>query len=165
MPDVHCRCETLGVLAVIDMGQQEGVFRTFERLRERGGRHWWLSASRCRACATTWLIAQEERQNDIHILKRLNASAAAQLLVDDLWPGDFDRYETLLEIGLTHGRRVRFADIEESSLPWTVADLAREHPGISVSRLALLLNLSLKSAIDLALKTVAKEGVMITFDD
>ena len=53
---------------------------------------------------------------------------------------------------------------KNSSLPWTIADLARERPGIAVSRLALLLNLTPEVAADLARKVVARDAVDITFD-
>lgn len=159
-----CKCASLGALAVIDMGEHEDVLRSFDRRRERGGAYWWLYASTCRVCGSTWLIAQEERQNDVFILKRLDGETADRLLSGNAWPADLDRYETLLEIGLAHGRRVRFVDVLDSSLPYTMADLAREHPGISVSRLALLLNLPHSTATDLARAITAKEGVKIAFD-
>jgi hypothetical protein len=86
------------------------------------------------------------------------------LLRDNVWPPDFERYETLLEIGREYGRQVRFLDVENSSLPCTIADLARERPGIAVSRLAWLLNLTPETALSLARKVVDRDGVQITFD-
>src|SRR4051794_18251053 len=105
-----CQCATLNDLAVIDMGDHDGVFQTLIKLRERGEPWWWLYASRCNVCGQVWLVAQEERQNDVFILKRLDETATTGLLAADRWPSDFDRYETLLEIGRAAGRKVSFVD-------------------------------------------------------
>jgi hypothetical protein len=160
----ECRCATLGEFAVIDMGQHEAVFATLERVRDRGAPYWWLYASICRACKTVWVVAQEERQNDVFILRRIDPLDTELVLRDNVWPPDFERYEALLEIGRDYGRQARFLDPEDSSLPWTIADLARERPGIAVSRLAWLLNLTPEVATDLARKVVAHDAVDITFD-
>src|SRR5262249_33834670 len=122
----QCKCNSLHTLAVIDMGNHEAIFQTFERVRERGAPYWWLYASECRVCKTLWVVAQEERQNDIFILRRLEPPADALLLHDNVWPPDFERYEALLEIGRDYGRAVRFAEPGNSSLLWTMADLAKE---------------------------------------
>jgi hypothetical protein len=160
----ECRCATLGEFAVIDMGQHEAIFETLERVRDRGAPFWWLCACVCRACKATWVVAQEERQNDIFILRRIEAPETEELLRNNVWPPGFERYEALLEIGRKYGRQARFADPEDSSLPWTIADLARERPGIAVSELARLLNLTPDVATSLARKVVAHDGVDITFD-
>jgi hypothetical protein len=160
----QCKCRTLHTLAVIDMGQHEAIFATLQRVRQRGAPYWWLSASECRVCKTLWVVAQEERQNDILILRRLEFPAADLLLRDNVWPPDFESYAALLEIGRDYGRLMRFADPHNSSLPWTIADLARERPGIAVSRLAWLLNLTPETAAALARRAVDHEGVNITFD-
>jgi hypothetical protein len=160
----QCKCDTLATLAVVDMGHHEEIFQTLERVRDRGAPYWWLYACECRACKTLWVVAQEERQNDIFIMRKLESPADALLLRDNVWPPDFERYEALLEIGRDYGRAVRFLEPENSSLLWTIADLARERPGIAVSRLAFLLNLATETAAKLARKVVDKEGVEITFD-
>lgn len=160
----RCQCDMIPKLAVIDMGRHQAIFQTLERVRDRGGPYWWLYACECRACGTTWVVAQEERQNDIFILRKLESAATELLLQDNVWPTDFERYETLLEIGREWGRHVRFADPESSSLVWTITDLARDRPGIAVSRLAWLLNLTPETASNLARKVVDREGVDITFD-
>lgn len=159
-----CECLHLGDLAVIDMGDHEVVFRSFDEIRARGAPWWWLYASACHACGQAWLVAQEERQNDVFILRRLDKSAVERLLAEDVWPPDFDRYETLLEIGRTAGKSVRFVDPMDSSLQYTVTDLAKERPGIRVSEIAVLLNLEHDVAQDLARRAAANSGVRITFD-
>ncbi|OAI54788.1 hypothetical protein AYO44_14250 [Planctomycetaceae bacterium SCGC AG-212-F19] len=78
-----CECGRLDDPAVIDMGQHEEVFRTLEKVCTRGTPWWWLYASTCRACGQTWLVAQEERQNDVFILRRLDQATTEQLLRDD----------------------------------------------------------------------------------
>src|SRR5437763_16691532 len=74
-----------------------------------------------------------------------------------------DWYERLLEIGREAGRAWRFAEPMDSSLQFTVTDLARERPGIRVSELASLLNLDPAMANNLARRAVETEEVSITF--
>jgi hypothetical protein len=161
METPDCECGRLDDLAVIDMGKHEDVFRTLEEVRTRGAPWWWLYASTCRACGETWLVAQEERQNDVFILRRLDRATTERLLRDNVWPADFDRYEALLEIGRATGRSVRFFDVADSSLIQTVTALARDRPGIRVSELASLLNLDPAAAAQIARSAA---GVEITFD-
>jgi hypothetical protein len=161
----QCKCDTLPKLAVVDMGKDKAIFQTLDRVRDRGEHYWWLYACACRACGTMWVVASEERQNDIYIMKKLESPATELLLRDNVWPPDLERYEQLLEIGREWGRFVRFADPDDSpSLVYTIEDLARERPGIAVSRLAWLLNLTPELASTLARKVVDREGVDITFD-
>ena len=159
-----CECGRLENLAVVPMGHHEDVFRTLDQVRKRGTPWWWLYLSACRACGQKWLVAQEERHNDLFIMRRLDEVATERLLQNNDWPPDFDRYETLLEIGRAAGHSVRFFDVADSPLLHTVTDLARERPGIGVSELASLLNLDPAVADDLARDVVNMSGVSITFD-
>ena len=161
MDTTNCECHHLEDLAIVPMGQHEGVFRTLEPVRRRGSPWWWLYASKCGACGKTWLVAQEERHNDLFILRRLDQAASDQLLRDGVWPAEFDQYEKLLKIGREAGHAVRFFDVADSPLLHTVADLARERPGIRVSELAALLNLDLGVACDLARQAIERAGVTI----
>jgi hypothetical protein len=163
MDTPDCECARLEDLAIVPMGHHQDVFRTFEWVRKRGMPWWWLHASVCQACGQTWLLAQEERHNDLFILRRLDKTTAARLLQGGIWPAEFDRYETLLEIGRAAGHSVRFFDVADSPLLHTVADLARERPGICFSELASLLNLDPGVAADLA-RQVESATVGITFD-
>ncbi len=97
-------------------------------------------------------------------MRRLEPEIAERVLKDDAWPQDFDRYETLLRLGLEAGKRWRFVDPLNSSLPWTAADIAKERPGISVSEIAELLNLDPDLAKKIARKAVKEKKVKITFD-
>lgn len=149
-----CECGRLDDLAVVPMGRHD-VFRTLRLVRARGLPQWWLGAFTCSACGQAWLVAQEERHNDIFILRRLDATEAGRLLGEGVWPPDFDRFERLLEIGREAGHAVRYADVTDSPLLHTVADLARERPGIRVSELAALLNLDPLVAAELARQVVS----------
>jgi hypothetical protein len=161
VPD--CECGHLGDLTVVPMGHHEEVFRTLDIVRKRGMPWWWLYVSVCKSCGQTWLVAQEERHNDLFILRRLDEVATDRLMRDGVWPPDFDQYEELLKIGRAAGHSVRFFDVADSPLLHTIADLAKERPGIRVSELASLLNLTPVVAADLA-RQVLSDTVRITFD-
>jgi hypothetical protein len=135
----------------------------YERVRERGEPYWWLYAAQCTSCRTPWLVAQEERQNDVFLLHRLTASELDGIVANDRWPPDFDQYETLLRLGRSAGHSVHWVDpIGDSSLEWTMADLARQRPGITVSELAELLDLDEETAAIVADKTRIAHGVSIS---
>lgn len=157
-------CPAVDDLTVIDMGDHDQFFQTLSEVRRRGDPFWWLYASRCSECGQVWLIAQEERQNDIFILRRLDQETSEALINNDVWPSDFDRYERLLQIGRDARREVRFADPFDSSLLFTIKDLASERPGIRVSEIATLLNLDHRLATKLAEKVKGQMQVVITFD-
>jgi len=163
--NLACLCITLPDLAVVDMGEHEEVFASLDQVRHRGSPFWWLSAYACRSCQEGWLVAQEERQNDIFCMRRLAEDQLSGVLDQGVWPEEFDRYEALLRIGLDFGRSVRFMDpIGSSSLFATITDLARERPGIAVSELSRLLNLEHAIAEEIARAVVAREGLQIELD-
>ncbi len=160
-----CWCFSVPDPAVLDMGDDHlAVFATFVKESTRGALFWWLSTYRCSSCDARWLVAQEERQNDVFCMRRLGEGEAASIRSGRGWPKDFDRYEGLLEMGLSAGRSVRFADPMRSSLPWTIRDLAAAQPGIRVSTLARLLNLDPETAHALARVVARREGAVIEFD-
>lgn len=179
LPGPDCTCIRLRDMPVVDMGwfrapepafererewSHEDVIRSFVELQSRGAPYWWLWLARCTACEQSWLVASEERQNDIFCLRRLDAGEVRSIELDGRWPTDFDRYETLLRIGLDRGRSVRYLDPENSGLDVTIADLARERPRIRVSELATLLNLDPQMASRLARRAAKEGGIEITFD-
>ena len=174
-----CVCIRLRDLDVVDMGiydapapafeqdrqwSDEDLFDHLEEMKVRGARHWWLWSARCRTCGQCWLVGQEERQNDVFCMRRLDQNETRAIEDEDRWPSDFDSYESLLQLGLDAGRSVRFIDPENSSLGATIADLARARPRIRVSELATLLNLNGTLASRLARRAANEEGVEITFD-
>jgi hypothetical protein len=163
---LDCRCITLPTVAVIDMGEEsEPVLATIEERRARGEPFWWLWCGECTRCGQWWLVAQEERQNDVFCLRRLADGESTALVGHNLWPPDFDSYEALLRLGLDAGKGVRFAEPEgANSLRWTIADLAKARPGIRVSELAKLLNLDIDTAHALARRAVRDDGAVIELD-
>lgn len=163
---IECRCITLPDVGVVDMGDESaGVLASIEQRQSRGEPFWWLWCGECTRCGQWWLVGQEERQNDVFCLRRLNGDEVTGLVETNVWPPDFDSYEALLRLGLDAGKSVRFADPEEAnSLRWTIADLAKARPGIRVSELADLLNLEIDTAQMLARRAVRDDGAVIEFD-
>jgi hypothetical protein len=126
LPDHACECVTVADAGVVDMGAHEALFASLEEVATRGDPFWWLWAAQCRQCGQGWLVGSEERQNDVYCMRRLSPTALAAA-VRGQWPPDFDRYESLLEIGRRAGRSVRFIEpLARSSLRATMADLARD---------------------------------------
>jgi hypothetical protein len=90
----ECRCIRLADLAVVDMGGDDAVvFSTLKDEVARGDPFWWLSARICSACGDQWLVAQEERQNDVFCMRRLSSDEWRRIQSRQGWPSDFDRYE------------------------------------------------------------------------
>jgi hypothetical protein len=52
-----------------------------------------------------------------------------------------------------------------SSLAWTIVDLAKERPGITISEIATLLNLDMDVAKELAKKAAKNERIQINFEN
>ncbi len=171
--DDSCVRIQLPDIAVVLMGAgpqyavYEKLSETLEIVKPSGEPYDWVSVQRCRKCGQWWLVAEEIGHIDILCLRRLTLETAARLLKDDIWPPDFDKYSTLLRLGKEAGRIggwIEGMDPSFSSIPWTIALLARETPGIHVSELAELLNLSLSVATKFAKEVVKEKGVIITFD-
>lgn len=160
-----CRCITLSDLSVVDMGEEAGaLFSTRTNIVVRGEPYWWLFAQVCQVCGDPWLVAQEERQNDVYCMRRLSSDEWEGIQSQQRWPSDFDMYESLLRIGREAGKSVRFMDPMNSSLRWTIQDLAKARPGIRVSELASLLNLDANLASSLAREAMLSDRVDITLD-
>lgn len=125
-----------------------------------------LAFSACSVCGTPWLTAQEERQNDVFILRRLSDVQANSIINDGVWPDYLDHYETLLALGRQAGHLVRWVDpIGSSSLAATVQELARDRPGIKISELMRLLNIEREVAAVIAEQVVRAYGVEIDLED
>ena len=160
-----CRCVTLANVAVVEMGSRGDELATIDERRSRGEPWWWLWCGECSRCGQWWLVAQEERQNDVFCLRRLEADQVNDLLQNNVWPSDFDSYESLLRLGHDAGVRFTFADPEQaSSLRWTIVDLAKAKPGVRVAELASLLNLEPDTARMLAERAIRDDGVAIQLD-
>ena len=161
-----CLCAGLIDINVVDMGDEsEKVFASLLEVKKRGQPYWWLSVYQCYVCQQSWLVAQEERQNDVFCLYRLDPAVAEDILNNNHWIPIFDHYEDLLRIGLEAGKSVRFLEpLNSRSLRWTISDLAKDKPGISISEIAKLLNLNLDLAEEIAKKVIEEDGVTILFD-
>lgn len=157
-----CACLEMRDLHVVMMGDHERLFRTLVEVKRHGAPLWWLGIERCTACGQHWLVAAEERQNDVYCLRRMSGDEAVRALAGGGWPADFHRYETLIRLGIAAGIVFRFLNPMEQR--HTLADLARERPGIRVSELAHLLALDVEVAARVAREAVALDGVDVTFD-
>src|SRR5207249_3890955 len=77
---LRCQCITLPELAVVDMGEDHlAVFKTLKEDVRRGDPFWWLSAYYCSVCGEWWLVAQEERQNDLFCMRRLREADVSSI--------------------------------------------------------------------------------------
>ena len=161
--DMPCECVTLPDTAIVDMANAGTLLDHFKELRSRGGRYWWLYVSECTVCQTPWLVAQEERQNDVYVLRRLTGNELAGILTSDSWPTYFDAYGTLVRLGTAAGHQVRFLDpIGDSSLLVTMVDVAKGEPGIALAELAEMLNLDTETAAIIADQAILLHGAQIT---
>jgi hypothetical protein len=162
LPDHTCECVAVADVGVVDMGAHEALFASLDEVATRGDPCWWLWAAQCRKCGQGWLVGSEERQNDVYCMRRLSATALADVVQGRQWPPDFDHYESLLEIGRRAGRSVRFIDpLASSSLRATMTDVARDRPGVALSALAALLNLDLEVAEQIAVSAMDQAEVVI----
>ena len=158
-----CACLEMRDLHVVMMGEHDRLFRTLVEVKRHGEPLWWLDIERCAECRQHWLVAAEERQNDVFCLRRLSEAEAERVLSGGPWPTDFHRYERLIRLGISAGIVFRFVDPMDTRR--TIADLARERPGIRVSELAELVALKVEVAAIVAREAVLLEGVEISFDD
>ena len=148
-PHKQCECASIRDLAAIPMGGDgldERVFATVENVRDHGGDLWWLHLSKCSVCGQNWMVAQEERIFDEYFLRRLDDAEARQISAEGRWPAEFLTYERVLKIGRTLSQPCIFADALSPSLVWTVEDLRKERPDITVDEIAHLLGVTPKNA-------------------
>lgn len=138
----HCDCITLPDIADIDMGDPEAmrIRSNFEEKGTRGDPYWWLSVARCPRCGQWWLVADEERINDVVLLKRLSETQGRQAVEGDVWPNDFDSFETVIALGRKRGHLCSFTDEHNGMLAQTAAELTAARPDITVPELAHLFN-------------------------
>ena len=113
-------------------------------------------------CEQWWLVAADERINDVFLMRRLTDAEIEALQRQSEWPADFSKFAEVLRLGRDRGHRWAFADPESSALVCTVADLAREEDGIRISRVASLLQIDLPHAQRLADLAEAQASVRIT---
>ena len=163
-----CECEHWDDLCIVNMtgGTCPHFFDIFEEIRRRGLPYWWLSVRKCKRCNEHWLVAQDERTNDIFCLNRLNEKQVNDIIEKNVWPVIFDRYETLLEIAKQNNLCCIFFDpINDSPTTQTIEDLALERPFIKISELSRLLNINIETTILLSNRVIENNAlVKIIFD-
>jgi hypothetical protein len=96
------------------MGRHEPYFATFDEKVRRGVPWWWLSIDRCRVCGQWWLVAAEERHNDVFYLGRMTDEQATAAVEAGCWPSDFDRYDSLFALWTRIGPRSPLEDPTEN---------------------------------------------------
>ncbi len=161
----ECKCIELQDLSVIDMGSHEKVFQTLYEVAIRGQPYWWLYLSGCSKCGQKWLVAQEERHNDIFCLQRIDLETAKRIIDQGIWPTTFDRYEDLLIIGMHAGTGVRFLEPMKSiSLRDTIIDVARGRPDVPISHLSKLLNVDVEVLREICREVISTDRVRINLD-
>lgn len=105
---------------------------------------WWLSLCRCADCAQHWLVAQEERLNDLYIVARITDDAASDIRSRGDWPEALSTYEELLRIGQANGHAARYGDPSEL---WPIAiDLVGQRATLDAGTLAELVQVSIDDA-------------------
>ena len=95
------------------------------------------------------MIAQDERIHDNFLLKRVNATVMERIVQASDWPNDFVRFEQVLRLERESGKVASFLNPRDPALVYTVADLRRERPDISIEDVAFVLAISKESAAHL----------------
>src|SRR5688500_9655590 len=104
-----CQCEKLPLLADVGMGgEHDPAFDTLERQVSHGEPLWWLSAERCRVCGQWWLVATDQRINDVFLRRRLTDAEVESIQGQNEWPADFSKYAEVLRLGRERGHSVIF---------------------------------------------------------
>ncbi len=136
------------------------VRASWDVLADHGPPLWWLSHTRCRVCGQDWLVAFEEEQNDVYVVRRMSADEARDRAERGVWPPGLNSYAFLLEFGGANVH-VTFVDLGDSTLVETATRLARERPGLGLTELAALLDLQPADARRVAAEAIARAGVDI----
>lgn len=156
----NCRCSSVRNLDSIEMGGDwffEKFFATLTKLASPPTEQWWLYISRCNACSTNWLVAQEERIHDQFYVERIS-DHAVQKAQAGIWPDQFQTYADVLDIGVKLGvREFRFLDPMSGALQVTVEELLITIPKISAKEVGIKLGIAPQHA-QLLIDKVNKDG-------
>ena len=102
--------------------------------------------------------------HDNYHVRRLDDETVRQIVERDVWPTDYDSLAALLAEARKGKKCCSTYDVDRSSLDWDMRRLAIEEPGITISRLAWLLNMDYDVGVYLATKVVKKWNVDIDFE-
>lgn len=140
---MSCVCALQGEWSVVDFGL--GAWPgELQSLLRRGRPQWWLDLRRCPACSQHWLVAQDERLNDVWVMRRVDEMAATRVLDEGRWPEDLDRYEAVIRKGAEWGHAARYGEPLET---WPMAvDLIGQRPTMTDAELATLVNIDPEDA-------------------
>jgi len=129
---MNCKCKELPEIADVGMGEHDAVFSSFQTEIRHGEPLWWLSVFQCAACEQWWLVAADERINDVFLMRRLTTGELGAIVEERKWPRDFKQFAEVLRVGCERGHRWVFGDPECPALVETVVELAREEDGIKL---------------------------------
>lgn len=160
---LSCKCIQFKDLEVLTMNAEScELISTLIKVIDRGMPYWWLSLQKCNQCMEYWLLAQEERINDNFILKRLSKDIVEKVIDNKEWPDLFNDYADLLKIGNEESKCFTFVEpLKSPSIFYTIVDLAKCQPKISVSELSKLLNLNKLTTLKIAKRAIKEEKVKI----
>lgn len=140
----NCHCSAVRDLDNIEMGGDgffEKFFATLTELARPPTDQWWLYISRCNACSTNWLVAQEERIHDVFYVERISDHAVQQAKAGT-WPDRFQTYADVLHTGGKLGvREAKFISPMSGALQVTVEELLRTSPKITAEEIGLKLGI------------------------
>lgn len=148
-----CICSKFKEFDVIPMGWDDTDKKFFEDL-DIDHRvwfwetMWWLSYVQCNSCHTDWLIGQDELIHDNYIIHKITLEEASKIRNNNLWPNDFNHYETLLEFGVESGSIAWLENFNESmarTIQETIEEIKSINPQITDERLTYLFQISLDS--------------------
>lgn len=139
-----CVCGQLPEPATIPMGGDgldARMLATLSMVRAHGGAPWWLYLGRCSACDQYWLVAEESRIYDVHLMTRLDPAAAQAIVDTAAWPGTFLTYERTLAFARQRVAAPFFYDGFAHGLQFTAEDLRAERADITPEEIGDLLGL------------------------
>ena len=156
----NCHCSAVRDQDNIEMGGDwffEKFFATLTKLASPPTNQWWLYISRCNACSTNWLVAQEERIHDEFYVERISDHAVQQAKAGT-WPDRFQTYADVLDMGVKLGvSKARFLEPMSGALQVTVEELLQTVPKINAEEIGLKLGIEPQHA-QLLIDKIKKDG-------
>lgn len=135
----QCWCEHLCDMDALGFAGEEiqtAFWDTVTRFVVPQDPQWWRYVSKCSACQTCWLVAQEEVFNDICYLERISDDAANRAQ-NGHWPARFETYPDVL----SHGSVLGIADPLEGPIQVKAAEMLEKNPNVSAETMGNILGL------------------------